>query len=243
MPDTTDHRRQANSTARARACRAGLLHWFHQQRIAKTHLPITEEFTKGDDAVWEGVRFSSVEVQDAAEYLADKALIKGVTVAQLRGPIRAEITTAGIDCVTDWNSDVAEYLRNQRGYAPTINQGPVFHGNTHGGQWAWGNRDVTQTHTVQEIAPGFEPLAQAVAAILKELPAYGLDADDRQDAEDAANEVLAEISREEPEPRRVRRAVAALRGFLMPVAATAARSEVQVLAQHGIDQLNAAIGL
>ncbi|MBB2946928.1 hypothetical protein FB565_006696 [Actinoplanes lutulentus] len=228
---------------RSRACRNSLLRWFYQQRIANVYLPITAEFANDETAVWENVPFSSSEVQDAAEYLAHKKLIEGAVVPQIRGPIRADITTDGIDCATDWKGDVAEYLRNQRGYGPTINQGPVFHGNTQGGQWAWGNRDVTQNHTVTEIAPGFEPLAHAVATILAGLPAYGLDPDDRQDAEDAANEVLAEVSRPQPEPRRVRRAVAALRGFLMPIAATAARNEVQVLAQHGIDQLNAAVGM
>lgn len=236
-------RRRTDPAQRARACRAGLLRWFYEQRIAKRHMSITEEFTKDDEAIWEGTRFSEVESQEAAEYLHDKGLIKGVKVAQMRGPVRAEITTDGIDCVTDWEGNVAEYLRDQRGNGPTINQGPVFHGNTQGGQLAWGNRDVTQHHTVQNVAPGFEPLAEAVAVILKQLPAYGLDTDDMRDTEDAANDVLAEVSQTKPEPRRVRRAVASLRGFLMPIASNAAKHEVQVLAQQGIDQLNAAIGI
>ena len=87
-----------------------------------------------------GTRFSDLEIQHAAEYLSNRQLIKGVGTVQTRGPLRAEITTEGIDCVTDWESNVAEYLRDQRGYGPTISHGPVIHGNTQGGQWAEGTR-------------------------------------------------------------------------------------------------------
>ncbi|MFC7535074.1 hypothetical protein [Actinoplanes sp. GCM10030250] len=233
----------AEPAQRARACRAGLLRWFFEQRAERAHMPITDQFVKDDGATWEGARFVVAEVQEAAEYLSHKGLIKGVEVAQVRGPVRAEITTDGMDCVTDWAGDIAGYLRDQRGYGSTVNNGPVIHGNATGGQWAWGNRDVTQHHSVQEVAPGFEPLAEAVAAIIRELPAFGLAPEDLRDAEDAANEVLAEVGNPEPEPRRVRRAVAGLRGFLMPIATNAARNEVQQLAQHGIDQLNSAIGM
>ncbi|GGL15300.1 hypothetical protein [Mangrovihabitans endophyticus] len=55
--------------------------------------------------------------------------------------------------------------------------------------------------------------------------------------------MLAEVRQPQPEPRKVRKAVAALRGFLVPIATTAARQEVQELAQHGIDNLNHAIGM
>jgi len=36
-------------------------------------------------------------------------------------------------------------------------------------------------------------------------------------------------------------ALAALKGFLMPLAIEAAREEVRELAQHGLDQINAAL--
>lgn len=204
-------------------------------------MPITGDFGQDDEALWEGTRFSDVEIQDAAEYLSDKRLIDGVSVDQLRGPVRAEITSEGIDCVTDWESNVSQYLRDQRGDGPTNYHGPVIHGNAHGGQWAWGNRDVTQSQSNQTVAPGFEPLAEAIATILKQLPAFGLNPDDQQDIEAAANEVLAEVQQPNPEPRRVRRVLAALKGFLMPLALDAAREEVRELAQHGLDQINAAL--
>jgi hypothetical protein len=209
-------------------------------------MPVTEQFAQEASAVWEGVQFTSIEIQDAAEYLSDKELIKGVSVDQLRGPVRAEITTSGIDCVTDWEGDVAEFLRGQRAGGPSITtHGPCIAGDANGANMAWENSGgVTQNHsTGDQVAPGFEALAEAVAEILKQLSAYGLSPDDQQDAEDAANEVLAEVTKPQPEPRRVRRAVAALRGFLAPIVLTAGRAEVQELAQHGIEKLNRAIGM
>ncbi|MFI5916306.1 hypothetical protein [Dactylosporangium sp. NPDC051541] len=63
----------------------------------------------------------------------------------MRGPVRAEITTEGIDCVTDWSGDVARFLHDKRGYGPTTNyHGPVFNAKADGNQFAWQNRDVTQ---------------------------------------------------------------------------------------------------
>ncbi|MGX4656302.1 hypothetical protein ACWCHM_21695 [Micromonospora sp. SCSIO 07396] len=162
--------------------------------------------------------------------------------AEIRGPVQAGITTGGIDCVTDWESNVVAYLRDQRGYGPTINHGPVFHGNTQGGQWAWGNRDVSQhQYIAHQVAPEFQPLAEAVATILGQLPAYGLNPQEQQDIEDAANEVLAEAQQDQPEPGKLRRLATTIKGFLFPIATDAASEEARQLAQQGLDQITAAI--
>lgn len=68
----------------------------------------------------------------------------------------------------------------------------------------------------------------------------GLAAEDQQDAEAAGSEVLAEVVRDEPNRGRIRRAVAALRGYLAPAAAgaaTGAAKGTHELAQHAIEQL------
>lgn len=236
-------RRRADPALRARACRSGLLNWFYRQRSAQVRMPLTQDFGLDDGSLWETVRFTDVEIQDAAEYLCGKELINGATVAELRGPVRAEITTDGIDCVTDWEGNVAEYLRDRKGYGPTINHGPVFHGAAQGGQFAWGNRDVAQQQSInQQVAPEFQPLAEAVVAILQQLPAYGLTRQSQQDVETAANEVLAEVQQRRPEPGKLRRGIATLKGFLFPIAMAAATDEARQLAQHGLDQLTTAIG-
>lgn len=53
----------------------------------------------------------------------------------------------------------------------TIYNGPVIHGNADGAQLAWGNSTVHQTqHHAEQIAPGFEAIAQAVVRTLEGLP-------------------------------------------------------------------------
>lgn len=88
----------------------------------------------------------------------------------------------------------------------TIVTGPVIHGDVNGAQLAWNNNAVhqKQNHT-EQISQGFEAIAQAVAKTLEQLPAAGLDDEDRQDAETAANDVLSEVTQPEPDRRKIRR--------------------------------------
>ncbi|MFI5800630.1 hypothetical protein [Streptomyces sp. NPDC051677] len=98
--------------------------------------------------------------------------------------------------------------------------GPVFHGNVSGSQISWNNETVTQNQQLNTaVAPGYEALATLVTDLLRQLPGAGLGDREREDAESAAQEVLAEITGpQSPEPGRLRRAVTLLRGALAPVA-------------------------
>ncbi|WP_318211088.1 MULTISPECIES: hypothetical protein [unclassified Streptomyces] len=109
--------------------------------------------------------------------------------------------------------------------APQVNHynGPVFHGAVSQGQFAWDNETATQNQQnngpAGPVAPGYEVLAERVNELLRQLPGAGLAEQDRQDTQEAAEEVLAVISQEEPvEEGRVRRALTLLRGALAPVA-------------------------
>jgi hypothetical protein len=88
-----------------------------------------------------------------------------------------------------------------------------------GAQLAWNSETVTQTAVsrTEQIAPGFEAIAQAVVRTLEQLPVVGLPEDDQREAEAAANEVLVEITQPEPELGKIRRGIAALKGFLAGV--------------------------
>lgn len=80
--------------------------------------------------------------------------------------------------------------------APRVNHysGPVFNGPVSQGQFAWDNENVTQNQQNNStVAPGYEELAERVNTLLRELPRQGLADRDRQDAEEAAGEVLAAI--------------------------------------------------
>jgi hypothetical protein len=100
----------------------------------------------------------------------------------------------------------------------TIYNGPVIHGNADGAQLAWGNDTVMQ-HRQEQVAPGYEALAQALVSTLQQLPAAGLPAADQQDAESAAREALHLLTQGKPDPGVVRRSVAALKGHLAQLAA------------------------
>ncbi|MET9361078.1 hypothetical protein ABZX93_09215 [Streptomyces sp. NPDC006632] len=99
-------------------------------------------------------------------------------------------------------------------------EGPVFNAAVSGAQIAWNNNTVTQNQSnTSAVTPGFEELAELVTGLLRQLPRAGLADQDREDADAAAREVLATITRPEPpEPGRLRRAIATLRGALAPVA-------------------------
>jgi hypothetical protein len=98
--------------------------------------------------------------------------------------------------------------------------GPVFNAEVSGAQFAWNNETVTQNQQNNSaVSPGFERLADLVTDLLRQLPQAGLADQDREDADAAAREVLAMISRPgPPEPGRLRRALATLKGALAPVA-------------------------
>ncbi|MEV5973739.1 hypothetical protein [Streptomyces sp. NPDC051921] len=99
--------------------------------------------------------------------------------------------------------------------------GPVINGPVSRSQFAWGNESVTlnQQNNGDSVAPGYEELAALVRDVLRQLPAAGLGAQDTADAQVAAEEVLEQIAGPDaPEPSRLRRAVALLRGALAPVA-------------------------
>ncbi|WP_030768015.1 MULTISPECIES: hypothetical protein [unclassified Streptomyces] len=127
--------------------------------------------------------------------------------------------------------------------------GPVFHGAVSGAQFAWGNDKVTQNQQNNTApAPAAEALASLaslVADLLRQLPAAGLPDRDREDAEAAAQDVLAEVDGSgQPHPGRLRRALAALKGALAPVATGVAAGTAvgaQEWARTAIESLTSAV--
>jgi hypothetical protein len=97
--------------------------------------------------------------------------------------------------------------------------GPVIQIQGDNAQLAWEtNGTVQQGGQSQQIAPGFEAIAQALANTLQGLSGIGLSAEDETDARAAGAEALQEITAAQPDTSRIRRAVTALKGLLAPVA-------------------------
>lgn len=99
-------------------------------------------------------------------------------------------------------------------------------------QLAWDADHVTQTQErTEEVAQGYEQLAQIVSAMLKELPRLPLDEDDKADARDNANVILGEVVKPEPEKSVVKRAATFLKGLLAPIAAGIATGTTAEMAE------------
>jgi hypothetical protein len=124
----------------------------------------------------------------------------------------------------------------------TIYNGPVIQGDANGAQLAWNSQTVNQSQhaRTEEVAPGFEAIAQAVAKTLEGLRSIELPEDDRKDAETAAQEALTEVTQAEPDRGKLRRAINVVKGVLAPIMAgltTGSAEGAQEWARTALEQL------
>ncbi|MEU7206028.1 hypothetical protein [Streptomyces sp. NPDC045470] len=98
-------------------------------------------------------------------------------------------------------------------------QGPVTYGNVVKSQLAWGDgAENTARKAGRKIAPEFETLVEAVADTLRQLPSLAVAEEVLEDAAAIEAAILDEAGRDQPDRGAVRRAVAALKGYLAPIA-------------------------
>jgi len=220
--------RREDPALRAAAARNGLLLWFYGQALADVHLPVTERVLESDESMFEGARLTAREVDRAADHLAKKGLIKGTRVAQRDGPVRAEITSTGEDCVEHFGGDVAEWTRAQtRGGTTVTNSIGTF--NNHGGAVAVGSTNVNQDVHVGVQA---DDLVRLTQALLAELPKLGLAPAVQEAARDALDEVGREVEQAEPDTSRVMDAFGRFVGYLADAGKPAVTMAFLALAQH-----------
>lgn len=202
-------RHRADPVLRIAAARKELLIWLWKQKQAGIHFPVTEKFLDFDDSVFEGGRLQADEVDRASAYLAEKELISGVRVNERRGPIRAETTAAGDDCVERYGGDVAKYERRD-----VKASGPVFH--IHGdntGNIAANSRDITmKTKTVKGVS--MSDLVIFARALRQATPTLGLPTEETSELVELADRIELEASREAPDLNRLQRWAANILGLL-----------------------------
>jgi hypothetical protein len=165
-------------------------------------------------------------------------------IQQLMNEIQREFDKHPIRVPVEAESPVTDEFVQAYGPPPsvtTIYQGPVIIGSAHWGATGWGNNTVQQTavNRTEEVAPGFEAIAAAVALTLGQLPAAGL-SEDEADAKAVADEILVEVTQPQPDRGKIRRAIDALQGFLAPIATGLARGGgqgAQEWAKTAIEQL------
>lgn len=177
-------RRRADPALRSAAARNGLLRWLYNQDLANVHMPITNKFLESEESIFEGDQLTQDEIDRAAEYLYEKQLIKGVPAWGARGPLRAEITHQGRDCVENYGGNVAEYLRDQRSGGPSINTTIGTINNS-------GAIAVASTGATQNVTSGTDPSALAAFAktLLTALPNLSLPREVAGEAEQSLKEV------------------------------------------------------
>jgi hypothetical protein len=160
------------------ASRTALLKWLwhqKQQRDPFEPMPNVMDVLLDDSfSVDQGVRFTEGEVDRASEYLEHHGLIKGGgRVDEMAGPILAEITPAGEDCVEAYGGDVGAYIR-RRDNSPV-----TFHIATNNGNIAANSTRVTQNAATQAAFDRAQALA-AVSLIRQLTPALTPDAEEQQ---------------------------------------------------------------
>jgi hypothetical protein len=233
--------RRTDPNLRRTAARTELVRWFRHAQESGQLSPRLNKFLELGIG-FEDEPFTYTEIENAADYLSKKELIKGSTAG---GHVfRGDITDSGMDCVDEWDADVSRYLR-QGHSEPTMTtyNGPVFHGAVNGAQFAWNNETATQIQNeFGQPKPGFEDVASVVTEIMQRLSAMGLPEDQMKTADSVARGLLVETSRDEPDREVIHRGRLTLQGILAPLAVgltTGAGEGVQELARHLIERLGA----
>lgn len=182
---------------RARATRSEILLWLYG---TDDHFPVTTNFL-GHRQTYFGVPFSEKDTLAAAKHLLELGLIQGPTSWQSQGaPLRIQITTKGRTVVEEHDADPAR-ASQQHNLAATIYNQHIYKST---GSIAQGERAIAITH--QGLKPGDLQL-------LREIFTSGLstlDPLDRQDVQQAVDDLLAELEGESVNVEQVKRRVGSL---------------------------------
>jgi hypothetical protein len=167
--------------------------YFHRRELEGEHLPIKALFVFADESYYEGDQFTVTEIDRAAAYLADKGLIKGATVDQELGPVRASVTPDGLDCIEQHGGDVRAYLKTNSGVASMTTNIGTFNNS---GNAAIASTGVTQHFTGADVAG----IAEFARVLLAGIDGLGVeDADLKEQLRAALEEIQAE-ARQAPSP-------------------------------------------
>jgi hypothetical protein len=220
-----------NAVAHVNASRTALLTWLwyqKQQRGQGEPMPNVMDVLLDDGfSVDQGVRFTEGEIDRASEYLEQHGLIRGGgTFDQMAGPVLAEITAAGEDCVERYNGDVGAYAR--RG----DNSPVTFHIATNNGNIAANSTGVTQNAATQAAFDPAQTLA-AVSLIRQLTPALTPHAGEQQALLAQTSELQTAAEAPAPDSVAVRRITD---GVLSTIHSLTHSPDVQRLALEAVEQ-------
>ncbi|MFD9097853.1 hypothetical protein [Streptomyces collinus] len=222
-------KRRDSPVARSKAARQSLLRWLWEQKDQGFHFPITDSFVGTPDAIFEGSELTLDEIDRAASYLSDKGLIKGTKVSGRQGPVRAEITAEGQDCVENYGGDPS--AQDRRGAAGTTYNTylPNAQGVIVGEQ-----QNFTQNNSTGVDPSAFIQLAGYVGQVSGTL---GMADPQRADLERIAQDLHAEATSEAPEQGRLRHLAGQVKERLLTAGATMAATVGVQMAEQAIGSL------
>jgi hypothetical protein len=186
-------RRRADPVLRRAAAVNGLLRWLYDQDTDATQRLHIDQVLTSEHAMFEGERLPEAMIRRAAQHLQDNELICGDSgVAEIEGPITAQITPLGQDCVES-GGNVADYLRRKTERAANITN---FHG-TVSGNVSWDSTHVTQTATTTGLAG--DEIGVLVRAIAEAIPALGLPDEQAATVRDSVDVIEGELAHSDPD--------------------------------------------
>lgn len=201
-------RRRSDPAARAAAARRGLLVWLFHRKHDDILFPTVAGVLDDPLSLFEGERLTDREIDRASAYLSAKGLIQGDRDASSDGPVYAEITAEGEDCVENYQGDIGAYQRRNAGGNTT------FHIGENTGNIAANSRDFTMSATTHK--DGIDPAAivMLARALRQAAPILELPEDDVMEFTELATRIEAEAAIGSPDPGRLQRWGTSILGIL-----------------------------
>lgn len=223
-------RRRNDRPARTAALRRALIDWLYEHHADGTNPQSTEEFLDSDHSYYVGQQFTASEMARAVEYLSQRELIEGSTVAETVHLIQPQLTAEGLECAES-GKPVSEFLSQSQ-----ASSGPTFNVQIDGSQnvVVGTQSDFTQNNTSGIDAETLARLVHFATAARQGLPGFGLDEQQQATAEQVSQELEAEATSEAPDRGRLRKLTDRLVDALAPAAGTALGSVVTALGQQAV---------
>lgn len=209
--------RRSDPAARARLLHSAMLKWLfaHERSERTAEIMDWSGFASSASVDLFDNQLDIDEVENEAEYLANKNLIAGRDVEQKpRGSLWPKLTSAGRDCVMDFEGDVANYIQGQRGSMTN-------HINVTGNK---GNFMIASNNSQQNITTSIDTdaLVKFATAIRDSMQIFTLPEDQERQLREQALELDELTKLPNPSNGRMKQLVEALMGGLAKVASPVA---------------------
>lgn len=190
-------RRREDPVLRMAALRDQMLRWLFARERQDVRVSDWTDFLAAGDANFYGSRFQKAEVEHEVSYLISKNLITmSVHIDQeVDGWLQPQLTADGNDCITEHGGSVSDHVRSR-------NSGATYHFADNSGAISVNSSNVTQTVSHGVDTTALTKFAEAAAQMLPVLD--GIPEDERDELQECAASVQAEVAKAEPNVGKLR---------------------------------------